>query len=144
MSQASNSDIDVQIDLACLPFGLADVWNQCHLPNWDGDGAEPVPADALRNTYRLIKTLPAEYPLPSIAAEPDGHVCLEWYRATNWLLSVSVSSEGILYYAALLGEDDPRGRCRFESEIPQAILCLIRRFHNSDKFQCPAAGLGGV
>jgi hypothetical protein len=106
---------------------LAEVWNECRMANWDAHGAEPVETDTLRNAYCFIEALPFGYPLPSVGAEPDGHVTLEWYRATNWLLSVSMSPEGVLYYAALLGEEDPRGSCRFDGEVPETILYWIGR-----------------
>ena len=97
------------------------------MANWDADGAEPVAADTLQNAYRFIEALPVDCPLPSVGAEPDGHVSLEWYRATNRLLSVSVSPEGVLYYAALLADEDPRGSCRFDGEVPEMILHWIWR-----------------
>ena len=106
---------------------LEEVYRQCRGSNWNAHGAEPVEVETLRNAQRFIETLPPGYPLPSAGAEPDGQITLEWYRATNWLLTVSVSREGTLYYAALLGEEDPRGTCRFEGEVPETILYWIRR-----------------
>lgn len=106
---------------------LEEVYRQCRDGNWDAHGAEAVEAETLRNARRFIEALPPGYPLPSAGAEPDGQITLEWYRVTNWLLTVSVSREGMLYYAALLGEEDPRGTCRFEGEVPETILYWIRR-----------------
>ncbi len=106
---------------------LWDVWNNCREGDWDIHGADPVMRDTLRNAYEFIEALPPGCPLPSIGSEPDGHITLEWYRSPSWLLSVSVSPEGVLYYAALLGDEDPRGSCRFDGEIPETILYWIRR-----------------
>jgi hypothetical protein len=106
---------------------LAEVTEACRTADWDAHGAVPVAPDAVRHARRFIEALPAGYPVPSVGAEPDGHVTLEWYRATDWLLSVSASPEGVLYYAALLGEDDPRGSSPFGGEVPETILYLIRR-----------------
>lgn len=106
---------------------LDEVYHQCQTPHWDAHGAEAVKAETLRNTRQFIDAFPPGYPLPTVGAEPDGHLTLEWYRATNLLLSVSVSPEGTLYWAALLGDEDPRGSCRFEGQIPQTILYWIRR-----------------
>jgi hypothetical protein len=106
---------------------LAEVYNDCSAPNWDAAGADAVEPDTFHNAYLFIKALPWGYPLPSVGAEPDGHVTLEWYRAPNWLLSVSVSREGTLYWAALVGMEDPRGSCPFYGEVPDSILYWIRR-----------------
>ena len=106
---------------------LAEVWEECRVPNWDAHGANPVEQETRQNAYAFLEALPPDYPSPSIGAEPDGHITLEWYRTTNWLLSVSVTPEGVLHYAALLGNDDPRGTCPFDGEVPDTILYLIRR-----------------
>ena len=74
-----------------------------------------------------LESEPARPVVPSVGAEPDGDITLEWYRATNWVLSVSVSADGILYYAALLGSEDPRGTCQFDGEVPDTILYWIGR-----------------
>jgi hypothetical protein len=76
---------------------------------------------------QLIKALPLGYALPSIGVEPDGHITLEWYRRPRWTLSVSVSPEGMLYYSALLGSEDPRGSYLFDGQISETLLSLIYR-----------------
>jgi hypothetical protein len=106
---------------------LGEVWEDCRHANWDGSGAMPVEQDTLGYAYRFIEALPLGYPLPSVGVEPDGHLTLEWYRNPRWTLSVSVSPEGTLYYAALFGSEDPRGSCSFFDEIPETLLFLLRR-----------------
>jgi hypothetical protein len=49
----------------------------CEKPGWDGYSAEPVAVDAYRSAYRLVEQLPAGIPMPSVGAEPDGHLTLE-------------------------------------------------------------------
>ncbi len=106
---------------------LWDVWQSCKDPNWDGYGALPVEQETFHNAYCLIEALPLGYPLPSVGAEPDGHLTLEWYRHPRWTLSVSVSPEGTLHYAALLGTEDPRGSCHFFGDVSENLLFLIGR-----------------
>lgn len=106
---------------------LDEVFEACRRPHWDAHGAEPVKPRTLQNARRFIDALPSEYPPPSVGAEPDGHVTLEWYRATNRMLSVSVSPEAMLYWAVLLGDEDPRGSCGFAEEVPETIRYWIQR-----------------
>jgi hypothetical protein len=106
---------------------LDEVYEQCRNLRGDLHGTEAVKPQTLQHARAFIEALPPEYPLPSVGAEPDGYVTFEWYRATNWLLSVSVSPEGTLYWAALLGNEDPRGSSRFEGEVPETILYWIGR-----------------
>lgn len=105
---------------------LITVWIECRQDDWDGYGALPVSEETVLNAYQFIEALPLDYPLPSIGAEPDGHLTLEWYRHPRWILSVSISSESNLYYAALFGQSDVRGSYFFLGEIPTRLLNLIQ------------------
>jgi hypothetical protein len=109
--------------------GLAMVWNECQVPNWDGYEALAIQPATFNNAYLFIEVLPLGYPLPSVGVEADGHLTLEWYRHPRWTLSISVSPEGILYFAALFGESDVRGSEPFLGIIPKSILDLIQRVH---------------
>ncbi len=113
---------------------LWDVWQDCKEPNWDGYDALPVDRETFQNAYRLVESLPLGCPLPSsVGAEPDGQLALEWHRNPRWTLSVSISPEGTLHYAALLGAEDPRGSCPFFGDISDSLLSLIRRVSGHDR-----------
>lgn len=108
---------------------LATVWEECREPNWDGFQAVPVTQDTLRNTYRFLEALPFGFPQPSVGAEPDGDLTLEWHRSPRRTLSVSINADGDLNYAALLGPNRSYGTETFFGDVPDAILNLIRRVH---------------
>jgi len=96
-------------------------------PNWDGYGAEPVTHDAYLSAYRFLEALPLGIPAPSIGAEPDGHITLEWYHSPRQVLSVSVSPDCELNYAALLpGPRKASGKEQFIGDVPTGILNLVR------------------
>jgi hypothetical protein len=103
------------------------VWNECKIANWDGHNAFPVQEPTFINTYLFIEALPLGIALPSVSSEPDGHLTLEWYRHPRWTLSISISPEGTLYYAALFGDSIEKGSEVFLGKISQAILDLIQR-----------------
>lgn len=105
---------------------LVITWAECKKPNWDGYSAYPVKEETLNYAYAVTQSLPLGFPLPSVGAEPDGHLTLEWYQDPHWTISVSISPEGVLYYAALLGNSDPRGSEPFLGEIPKRLLSLIQ------------------
>jgi len=106
---------------------LASVWEECMNPNWDGYGALPVSIDSVAFAFRLLQALPLTTPAPSIAAEPDGHINLEWYVSPRHTLSVSVGSEGQLHFSALIGGGTQYGSEPFYGEMPQSIRDLIYR-----------------
>ena len=106
---------------------LQTVWEECRQPNWDGHDAHPVSSDTLTNAYRLIESLPAGFRLPTIGAEPDGQLTLEWYRDPMRTLSVSVSPDGQLHFAAILGSSKVYGTEPFFDELPTLIRDLVYR-----------------
>ena len=108
---------------------LATVWEDCREPNWDGYEAIPLSQDALRNCYLFLESMPLGFPAPSIGAEPDGALTLEWHRSARRTLSVSVSPSDELHFAALFGPNRVYGTEAFFGEIPESILDLIRRVY---------------
>jgi hypothetical protein len=105
---------------------LGEVWDECRQPDWDGYGAMPVEQDTLGRTYSLIDSLPLGFPRPSIGADPDGQLTLEWRKAPRRILSVSVDPEGYLHYAGLFGPNKRYGSLAYFSTAPDELLQLVR------------------
>ena len=105
-------------------YALAD---HCEAPNWDGYGAAPIIPETVWAASCFLEALPIGTPMPIVGAEPDGHVTLEWYRSPRRILSVSISPDGELHYAAILASSKAYGTEPFFGEAPQVILQLIHR-----------------
>ena len=99
---------------------------ECRSANWDGYGAAPITDETFWQAYHFLNALPFGFPTPSVGAEPDGHLTFEWHRSRR-TLSISVSPEGDLHYAALLGSSKAYGTEPFSGTIPKIILDLIHR-----------------
>lgn len=108
---------------------LAEVWEECGQPDWDAYNALPVSRDSVVNAQRLLLALPLGTRLPSIGAVPSGNISLEWHHSRRRSLTVTVSPDGDLHYAALLGPGRTCGTEPFFDEAPQIILDLIARVH---------------
>ena len=106
---------------------LYQVFDECRNANWDGYGAVPISVRTFQSAYEFLEALPLGTPAPSIGAEPDGHITLEWYDAPRRTLSISVSPDGDLHYAALIGASKAYGTEPFFGEAPNEIMDLIRR-----------------
>jgi hypothetical protein len=106
---------------------LIDVFEHCSGAGWDGDDSIPVDPVTLQIAKRLVEALPTEFRTPTISGEPDGHVCLEWYVNSRRILTVSVNPNGTLHWAALIGDEDPRGSCHFYGDAPATMLYWIGR-----------------
>jgi hypothetical protein len=108
---------------------LAETWEECSQPNWDGYDALPVTSASFDNAKRLLLSLPLGTRLPSIGAIPRGHISLEWHHSRRRTLTVTVDEDGNLHYAALLGPGRTCGTEPFFDETPQIILDLIARVY---------------
>jgi len=99
----------------------------CGEPDWDGAGAEPVDEQAVRNAEELIRALPDAFPMPEIAAEPDGCVSLDWILSRNRMFTMSVSARPTLAYAWLDGSDRGHGVADSDGlSVPPRVLDAIR------------------
>ena len=105
---------------------LGEVWEECRNLGWDGYGALPVEQDTLRTAYMLIESLPIGFPRPSIGAEPDGQLTLEWRKTSRRVLSVSVDPDGYVHYAGLFGTNKRYGTLACFSTAPEELLQLVR------------------
>jgi hypothetical protein len=106
---------------------LLKTFEECREPDWDGYGTCLVLDATYQLARKFLEALPPGTPAPSIGAEPDGHLTVEWHRSSQRTLSVSISPDGELYYAALLGPERICGMERFGARMPQAFSDLIAR-----------------
>ena len=106
---------------------LQQIFYECRYENWDGYDALPVFAHTFRSAYEFLETLPLGTSAPSIGAEPDGHITLEWYNSPRRIVSISISPDGDLHYAALIGASKAYGTEPFIGEIPKEVMGLINR-----------------
>lgn len=106
---------------------LTQTVEECREANWDGYGAQSVSDTTYQLAQKFLVALPLGTPVPSIGAEPDGHLTVEWYRSHRRTLSVSISPDGELHYAALIGSAKAYGTEPFFGEAPKAIIDLIHR-----------------
>lgn len=106
---------------------LRGVAKECSAIGWDGYKAAAIEQETIRQAARFLNALPLGMIAPSVGAEPDGHITFEWYRSPRRVLSVSISPEGDLHYAALFGYRKTYGTEPFFGEIPSDILKLVHR-----------------
>lgn len=106
------------------------VWEawQATEEGWKSADEETAISKEVRDTaIRFVEALPLGFPQPSVSAEPDGQINLEWYRSPRRVISVSVAPSDRLHWAALIGSESPRGAVRFIDRVPESILHYIAR-----------------
>jgi len=91
----------------------------------ESDLEQSIIGNAYVLAQQFLDALPFGTPPPSFGAEPDGHITMEWHHSVRRTLSVSVSPEGELHYAAILGSNKTYGTEVFYGEAPKKIVDLI-------------------
>lgn len=104
---------------------LENLAEECAHENWDGYGAAPVSSNTILNAAKVVKAIPEGIPIPSLSAEPDGHVTLEWCFPPSRIMSISVAPNGSLHYAAMIDENRTYGTEVFSGAVPEVITELI-------------------
>jgi hypothetical protein len=95
--------------------------------NWNGEGADPIPAVAFEEADKFLCKLPHDLPLPEVIAEPDGYLGLEWYANKRLLYVVSFNGQGAYSCSGLIGQTKVSGTYYIDDGIPSEILRIISR-----------------
>lgn len=102
-----NSRLQESIVLGLIGKGvfseLDAVFEECSVADWDGYGAFPIWRETYEYAREFLESLPWEIAAPTVGAEPDGHLTLEWYTSNRKTLSVSIAPDGYLHFSVLLG-----------------------------------------
>ena len=91
-------------------------------PGWDGHGALPVQLLAVRKADLLVASLPWNVPCPSVTADPDGEVSLDWDAGRDALFGVSVRADGRLAWAGRLGDERVTGIGFLKTGVPAVVI----------------------
>ena len=111
--------------------GLRDIYQDCSVPNWDAEGANPISDGAYREASRLIKLLPVVVPMPEIVPVPNGQIGLEWYLTQGRSFIVAVGGTQILTYAGQFGLDrSAHGTEPFTDSLPVSVVNNLQRLYS--------------
>lgn len=112
------------------PLGtLEEIYEECRLPNWDGEGALPVSPATLAEAENLLLMLPTTVPVPETTPERSGRIAFEWYKRPNCIYVLSTGGNKELEFAALFGPGyELHGKCPFSDALPSLILEHLREF----------------
>lgn len=95
--------------------------------NWDGCQAAAIDEIAVMIAAAVIRSLPADLPMPEFAPEPDGSISLDWIASHSRLFSLSVGRNTRLAFAWLDGSSRGHGVERFDgNRLPARVLQGVR------------------
>jgi len=105
---------------------LAQVFQECSVPDWDGDGSLVITDETYEYAEDFLRALPFGYPLPSVGPDPRGLIAFDWDPSDDYSLTVTIGPDGDITYAAHLGvRSRRRGSELFDGDVPSHILKLI-------------------
>jgi hypothetical protein len=97
-------------------------------PGWDAYDASAACYESYLRAKLFIEALPANFPAPEVAVDPDGEISLEWYSKPGRVFSISIGSNDELAYAGKFGPSQKtHGTEPFTGQVPKLILDNIRR-----------------
>jgi hypothetical protein len=104
---------------------LEEISEECSRLGWDGDSAVPISAPLQKVARVLIQSLPSNLEDPDLGVELDGSVTLEWRRSQTKVISISISPDNSLYFAALLDGIRKRAAYPFQTTFPNDLLRVV-------------------
>ncbi len=120
---------EIILGLPALIKDISDIYAQCRLENWDGDGATAISLAAYMHSLQLLSQLPSDLPLPSAHPDSDGYIELEWYHGGK-TFSILIGARTTLFWAGYYGQDKRRsGREPFDGMFPADLTVEIMKVY---------------
>lgn len=106
-------------------LALADAFEAAGHEGWDGMDTPHVEPSTYLYAHQFLTVLPETVVLPEIYADQDGDICFDWDQGRRYVLTVCVSRDGTLTYAALYGHAKSHGVELLADGLPKTIAALI-------------------
>ena len=117
------------LGLSGIEDQILEVAEECSFVGWDGGKAQPVSHIVLTNAIKFMQSLPVGIKAPDVCAGPDGSISFEWYRAPMRDVSINISPDNNVYFAAILGTIQRDGK-ESGKEITDDMLSLIQKVYS--------------
>ncbi|MDE0254463.1 MAG: hypothetical protein OYG32_06680 [Rhodospirillaceae bacterium] len=78
-----------------------DLLQTAGVPNWDGDGADPVDAETVSVAKSFVEMLPGGFEPPEISADSHGNIDFDWHLDNGTLFTISIGKEGEVAMAGM-------------------------------------------
>jgi hypothetical protein len=85
---------------------LISVLRECTEKDWDGYGAQPIVAKKITWVTQFVCNLPSCIPVPDVAPESTGELCLIWQTNSCKTIMVSSTEIGMIHVMVLENSDD--------------------------------------
>lgn len=115
------------IGVQALMDDLHALAEECTEDGWDGYGARALSHRSYTNAELFIRCLGTDARGVSFGASARGWVTMQWGPSSRWTLSLTITDDGWIHWAALFGSGRQHGTAPFMGAIPKNIADLIGR-----------------
>ena len=115
------------IGVQALLDDLQQLAEDCRHEDWNGYGAKALSQQSLEDAAVFIHGLGINSRDASLGATAKGWVTLQWGPGPKWTLSIAITDDAWIHWAALLGPNREHGTTPFMGAIPKNIAELIQR-----------------
>jgi hypothetical protein len=105
---------------------LSGLFEECSRPDWDGYDAPPLSAEVFQVAAQFVASIPFDVPVPEISASPAGDISFEWAQTARRIVSVAISENREIHYAALNGHKRSFGSMPFDGSFDSQLHDLIQ------------------
>lgn len=103
---------------------LADIQQECSVPDWNGYGAKPIDRSSIQHVCKFLGMLPEGISYPELCAEPNGDLAMVWQKH-GYHIAVGIDGDGRIAW----GGTGPGGRifgdAKFSNDMPKVILDML-------------------
>lgn len=114
-----------------LVSAVLEAAHEASRDNWDGYGALSIDQDVIWAALRFASMLPTAVSKPDVSVHPDGEIGFSWLLGKNQILTVSVSSAGILSFAGIIGTTRAHGSEPLLDELPEPMAIALRKLFSA-------------
>lgn len=107
---------------------LSELLSKCAKPDWDGNGALPMKAEAYAAGKDFASRLPRDLLWGDIDVDADGDVCFEWFKAKDRQCSLTFTGDGRVF--SLIKNGDSKMTATFVSLSNLKLIELVRGVFN--------------
>jgi hypothetical protein len=106
------------------------IENFCSIRNWNNEDAEPINKETIKDAVifvdQLFTMIDLDIKEPSTTPSPNGAILFTWRNNGFDTFVVSIMDNKKLVYARVRGEEYESGELKFEEEIPNRVLEIIK------------------
>ncbi len=103
---------------------LAEILQECSVPNWNGYDAKSIDRDSIRYVCAFLEVIPNDISYPELCAEPSGELTMVWQKH-GYHVVIGIDGTGKIAWGGTGPDGRLFGDAIFSEEIPKVVLDIL-------------------